>query len=73
MQWARAHPDDARLPEALHGALRSQRFGCLTAQTAAAAEQAWRYLWRRYPKHPWTRKSNYSFESENLPTPNRRN
>jgi len=68
MRYARAHPEDPRVPEALHGALRAQRYGCVTAKTAAAAEQAWRYLWRRYPKSPWTRKSNYNFESENLPT-----
>jgi hypothetical protein len=67
MQWARKHPNDARVPEALHFALRSQRYGCVTARTAQSAKQAWKYLWRRYPKDPWTRKSNYDFESENLP------
>ncbi len=68
MRWARAHPQDPRAPEALHFALRSQRYGCVTGATAASAEKAWRYLWRRYPKDAWTRKTNYNFEPENLPT-----
>jgi hypothetical protein len=73
MTYARAHPKDPRIPEALHFALRSQRYGCVRGQTAAAAEAAWRYLWRRYPNSIWARKSNYNFESENLPHPNREN
>jgi hypothetical protein len=67
MRYAGAHPADPRIPEALHGALRAQRFGCVREQTAAAAEAAWKYLWRRYPKSVWARKSNYNFELENLP------
>lgn len=67
MRYARAHIKDPRVPEALHCALRSQRYGCVRKQTAAAAEAAWRYLWRHYPKSVWARKSNYSFEGENLP------
>jgi hypothetical protein len=69
MQYARAHRSDPRVPEAIHYALRSQRYGCPTAATPAKAEQAWRYMWRVYPRNPWTRKSNYPFESENLPQP----
>ncbi|MEO8663653.1 MAG: hypothetical protein ABI693_34670 [Bryobacteraceae bacterium] len=67
MQWAKDAPEDPRVPEALHYALRSQRYGCATKQTAQAAERAWRYLWMRYPKNPWTPKSNYPFEDEHLP------
>jgi hypothetical protein len=71
MRWAKAHPSDPRVPEALRWALRSQRYGCVTRHTAAAAEMAGKYLWRRYPKNPWTRLSYYPFESENLPAPYR--
>ncbi|MBS1855240.1 MAG: hypothetical protein JST11_07730 [Acidobacteria bacterium] len=67
MRYARAHPTDQRVPEALHYALRSQRYGCVREQTAEAAEQVWRYMWRLYPKSGWTRKSNYHFEPANLP------
>jgi hypothetical protein len=72
MRYARAWPNDPRVPEALHYALRAQRYGCVRAQTAEIAENAWRYLWRRYPKSSWTRKSNYNFESENVPSPGTR-
>jgi hypothetical protein len=71
MRYARAHLSDPRVPEALHDALRAQRFGCVQAKTAAAAKEAWKYLWRTYPRNDWTRKTNYSFESENLPRPGR--
>jgi hypothetical protein len=67
MKYAKAHPKNPRVPEALHYALRSQRYGCVRAETAKAAEAAWRYLWRRYPKDPWTRKTNYPFEPPNVP------
>jgi hypothetical protein len=71
MRYARAHPSDPRIPEALHFALRSQRYGCVRAQTATAAKAAWKYLWRTYPKSAWTRRTNYNFEGENLPKPAR--
>jgi hypothetical protein len=70
LAYAKAHPADPRMPEALHYALRSQRYGCVRAETAKLAETAWRYLWRKYPRSPWTKKSNYWFEPENLPKPN---
>jgi hypothetical protein len=71
LTYAKAHPADPRMPEALHYALRSQRYGCVRSGTAKLAETAWRYLWRKYPKSPWTTKTNYFFEPENLPKPNR--
>jgi hypothetical protein len=71
MRYARAHPADSRIPEALHYALRSQRYGCVRTQTASAAKAAWKYLWWKYPKSTWTQKTNYNFEAENLPKPGR--
>jgi hypothetical protein len=71
MRHARDHVQDPRVPEALHYALRSQRYGCAREQTAALATEAWRYMWRIYPRDRWTKKSNYNFEPGNLPHPGR--
>lgn len=67
MAWTMAHPKDPRNPEALHYALRSQRYGCVRDETAADAEKAWRYLWRTYPNNSWTKKTNYPFSPGNVP------
>jgi hypothetical protein len=67
MRYATAHPKDPRIPEALHYALRSQRYGCVRMETQAASKEAWTFMARHYPRNSWTAQTNYNFEQENVP------
>lgn len=61
LRWAEKSPDDPRLPEALHFAVRSTRFGCTDKATKALSKQAFELLHRRFPQSPWTQKTPYYF------------
>jgi hypothetical protein len=57
--WARHHPDDGRVPEALHLVVLTGRRGCQDVQTAAYSRQAFELLHRRYSQSEWARKTKY--------------
>jgi hypothetical protein len=61
LEWAAAHPEDPRLPEALHLVVRTTRYGCTDESTGALSKAAFQLLHRKYPKSPWTRKTPYWF------------
>ncbi len=63
LEWARAHPQDTRVPEALHLVVRATRYGCTDDATAAMSRAAFTLLHRRYPKSPWTAKTPLWFKS----------
>jgi hypothetical protein len=56
LTWAKAHPDDPRVPQALHRAVKSARYGCTSGELS---RQAFQLLHKRYPKSEWTRKTKY--------------
>jgi hypothetical protein len=56
--WAKAHPDDSRVPEALHLAVRTTRY-TNGAHTTTFPKQAFVLLHTRYPKSPWTAATPY--------------
>jgi TolA-binding protein len=65
LEWAKAHPDDPRVPEALHNVVRSWRYGCTeTDQTDAPnySKDAFEILHTRYPDNDWTKKTPYWFK-----------
>jgi hypothetical protein len=65
INWAKAHPDDPRVPEALHNVVRSWRYGCTeTDQTDAPnySKDAFEILHTRYPDNDWTKKTPYWFK-----------
>jgi hypothetical protein len=65
VEWAKAHPDDARIPEALHLAIRAWRYGCTeTDQNDAPndSKEAFEILHARYPDSEWTKKTPYWFK-----------
>jgi hypothetical protein len=62
LAWAKAHPDDARLPEALHRVVVSSRFGCDDADTGAYSKQAFTLLHTRYPQNQWTMQTPYWYK-----------
>jgi hypothetical protein len=52
--WAKAHPSDPRVPEALHLVVRATQYGDRDSDTSKAAYDL---LQSRYPKSPWTAKT----------------
>jgi hypothetical protein len=59
--WANAHPDDARVPEALHLVVRASRYGCTESTGENYSKQAFELLHKRYPESEWTKKTPYWF------------
>jgi TolA-binding protein len=60
--WATSHPDDPRVPEALHLVVRARRYGCSDSSTENYSKQAFTLLHKRYPDSDWTKKTPYWFE-----------
>lgn len=62
LAYARAHPLDERVPEALHRFVRSTRSPlCPKPAMTALGRDAFRLLHRRYPGSPWTRRTPWYF------------
>ncbi len=59
--WAKAAPDDPRVPEALHLVVRATRYGCTDDKTSALSKQAFQLLHSKYPKSEWTKKTPYFY------------
>jgi hypothetical protein len=59
--WANAHPDDARVPEALHLVVRAWRYGCAESTGENYSKEAFELLHKRYPDSEWTKKTPYWF------------
>jgi hypothetical protein len=62
LDFAQAHPDDPRGPEALHLGVRASRYGCTDANTGTLSEQAWRLLHQRFRDSPWTKQTQYWYK-----------
>ncbi len=61
LAWAKAHPDDARVPEALHLVVRSTRYGCTNRETTTVSKQAFDRLHSQYPKSQWAKQTPFWF------------
>ncbi|HET7114607.1 MAG TPA: tetratricopeptide repeat protein, partial [Pyrinomonadaceae bacterium] len=61
IQWANRSPDDPRVPEALHLAVNTTRFGCTDEQSGRWSKAAFDLLHRKYPNTPWAKKTKYWF------------
>jgi hypothetical protein len=59
--YAKLHPDDERVPEALHLVVRSTRYGCTDAETTKWSEKSFRLLHEHYPESEWTMKTKYYY------------
>ncbi len=62
--YAAAHPDDSRIPEALHYLVRSGHYGCADVNTWKITRNAFRMLHLRYPDSDWTKRTPTWFKSE---------
>jgi hypothetical protein len=60
LEWAKLHPKDARVPEALHHVVRAYRYGC-DEPSVDYSKLAFKLLHERYPKSEWTRKTPFWF------------
>jgi hypothetical protein len=61
LDWAKAHPDDARVPEALHYFVRSTRYGCVDKSIGPDSRRAFDLLHRLYPNSGWAKQTPYWF------------
>jgi hypothetical protein len=59
LAWAQEHPQDPRLAEALHYAIRSTRYGCADAKVSSLSQKAFRLLHEKYPNSKWTKQTPY--------------
>ena len=62
IQWANKSPADQRVPEALHLAVTTTRYGCTDDQTGRWSKAAFDLLHRQYPNTSWAKKTKYWFK-----------
>jgi hypothetical protein len=60
--WANRRPADPRVPEALHLAVRTTRYGCTDKETVRWSKAAFDVLHKKYPTSPWAKKTPYWFK-----------
>ena len=61
LEFAKSNPADARVPEALHLAVRATRYGCASQKTPEYSREAFELLHKRYPNSEWAKKTPYWF------------
>ncbi len=61
--WAKAHPDDPQVPQALHRLVVVTRYGCRNgdASSGQISKAAFDLLHNQYPKNQWTAQTPYWF------------
>jgi len=61
LTWAKAHPADARVPQALHLAVKATRYGAVEKSTAGLSKQMYQLLHTKYKSSPWTKRTPYYY------------
>lgn len=59
LERAKTNPDDPRVPEALHLAVKSTRYGATDDSTKGLSKQAFQVLHTKYKTSPWTKQTPY--------------
>jgi hypothetical protein len=59
LAWAKAHPNDTRVPQALYLAVEATHYGPWQNSGNEWSKQAFTLLHSRYPASPWTAKTKY--------------
>ncbi len=64
LDWAKAHPEDPLVPQALHRLVFVVRYGCHYNETSGGqiSKSAFDLLHKRYPTSEWTAKTPYWFK-----------
>jgi len=57
--WAKSHPDDPRVPEALHRVVEVNRVGCADPGSQKGEKDAFNMLHKQYPNSEWTGRTQY--------------
>lgn len=60
--WARRNPRDPRVPEALHLAVKSTRYGCTDQDSGRYSQEAFTLLHKSYPETEWAKSTRYWFK-----------
>jgi tetratricopeptide (TPR) repeat protein len=59
LAWAQAQPQDPRIPEALHLAVRSTRYGCVEDGLSSLSKKAFTVLHEKYSDSKWAKQTPY--------------
>lgn len=59
IKWAEGHLNDPNVPEALHLAVKSTRYGITDEKTSSFSKKAFQILHKQYPKSEWATKTKY--------------
>lgn len=59
--YAKAHPADARVPEALALAVKATRFGPKDGKTSVYSKEAFQLLHKKYPSSQWAKRTPYYY------------
>jgi hypothetical protein len=62
IDWANKNPADPRVPEALHLAVKSTRYGCTDKETGRWSKAAYDLLHARYQNSTWAKQTKYWFK-----------
>lgn len=62
VQWGTRNRNDSRVPEALHLAVKSTRYGCTDKETGRWSKAAFDLLHARYPTSTWAKQTPYWFK-----------
>jgi hypothetical protein len=62
LEWARKHPEDPRIPEALHRSVIASYYRCTDENTGKYSKQAFDLLHRQYPKSEWAARTPYWYK-----------
>ncbi len=61
LAYAKQHSQDPLVPQALHLAVRSTRFGCTNVETTKLSKAAFDFLHEHYPQSEWSAKTKYYY------------
>ncbi len=62
LSWAKDHPEDPRLPEALHRVVVATHLGCADIRTPEISKAAFQTLQRNYPNSEWAKRTPYWYQ-----------
>ena len=62
LDWGDRHPEDGRVPEALHRAVQMSRYGCGDENTGKYSQQAFQMLHAKYAGTSWATETKYWYK-----------
>lgn len=62
VRWARQHPEDPLVPEALARSVEATHYGCSDPETGSLSKAAFDILHQRYPQTKWAQQTKYWYK-----------